>query len=318
MPINFHAPRDGRKRAPARGSLLPREAEPPVGDREIAAPATPHRRRGRWGRRAEPRPPQPSPARELCPSLRAARRREHGPGAGRPTNVRRVALPIVHAAAVTAGCGAEPDEGTPGRTSGGRRPDHLRPGRRARPHPRGRAPAGRAPSAGDERDRPRGPLHGRARFEGRGRRRGAGGHLGACVHDRTRRVDRDLLRGERRLGEPRSVRARRHGDLGLDGDRRLRDSRVRPRGPAEKGDRRRERAPRARASETRLPRGPGARVLGRARGLPGAEGGDLPRRRDGRTIGTMSFYPDGQGGWLEGSATACSDLGATGSSEVDG
>ena len=41
-------------------------------------------------------------------------------------------------------------------------------------------------------------------------------------------------------------------------------------------------------------------------------------RRDGRTIGTMSFYPDGRGGWLEGAATACADLGATGSGEVEG
>jgi hypothetical protein len=40
-------------------------------------------------------------------------------------------------------------------------------------------------------------------------------------------------------------------------------------------------------------------------------------RRDGRTIGTMSFYPDGEGAWLEGSATACSDLGPTGSGEVE-
>lgn len=41
-------------------------------------------------------------------------------------------------------------------------------------------------------------------------------------------------------------------------------------------------------------------------------------RREGRTIGTMSFYPDGRGGWLEGAATACSDLGGTGSGEFGG
>jgi len=41
-------------------------------------------------------------------------------------------------------------------------------------------------------------------------------------------------------------------------------------------------------------------------------------RLDDRTVGTMSFYPDGEGGWLDGAATACADLGPTGSGEVEG
>jgi hypothetical protein len=31
-------------------------------------------------------------------------------------------------------------------------------------------------------------------------------------------------------------------------------------------------------------------------------------RRDGRTIATMSFYPDGSGGWVEGEARSCPDF----------
>jgi hypothetical protein len=31
-------------------------------------------------------------------------------------------------------------------------------------------------------------------------------------------------------------------------------------------------------------------------------------RHDGRTIATMSFYPDGSGGWVEGEARSCPDL----------
>jgi hypothetical protein len=53
-------------------------------------------------------------------------------------------------------------------------------------------------------------------------------------------------------------------------------------------------------------------------GYPEQEEAIFRARRDGRTIGTMSFYPDGEGGWLEGSATACADLGPTGSGEVEG
>lgn len=40
-------------------------------------------------------------------------------------------------------------------------------------------------------------------------------------------------------------------------------------------------------------------------GYPAQEG-LFRARRDGRTVATMSFYPDGEGGWLEGEATACS------------
>ncbi len=32
-------------------------------------------------------------------------------------------------------------------------------------------------------------------------------------------------------------------------------------------------------------------------------------RSDGRTVATMSFYPDDSGAWFEGQATACGDLG---------
>jgi len=53
-------------------------------------------------------------------------------------------------------------------------------------------------------------------------------------------------------------------------------------------------------------------------GYPEQEEAIFRARRDGRTIGTMSFYPDGEGGWLEGSATACADSGPTGSAEVEG
>lgn len=40
-------------------------------------------------------------------------------------------------------------------------------------------------------------------------------------------------------------------------------------------------------------------------GYPAQEG-VFRARRDGSTVATMSFYPDGEGGWLEGEATACS------------
>jgi hypothetical protein len=53
-------------------------------------------------------------------------------------------------------------------------------------------------------------------------------------------------------------------------------------------------------------------------GYPEQEEAIFRARRDRRTIGTMSFYADGEGGWLEGAATACADLGATGSGEVGG
>jgi hypothetical protein len=53
-------------------------------------------------------------------------------------------------------------------------------------------------------------------------------------------------------------------------------------------------------------------------GYPQQEEAIFRARRDGQTIGTMSFYPDGEGGWLEGSATACADSGPTDSGEVEG
>ena len=38
-------------------------------------------------------------------------------------------------------------------------------------------------------------------------------------------------------------------------------------------------------------------------------------REDDRTVATMSFYPDDEGGWLEGEARSCPDDPVTGSSE---
>ena len=40
-------------------------------------------------------------------------------------------------------------------------------------------------------------------------------------------------------------------------------------------------------------------------GYPDERGAIFRARRDGRTIATMSFFPDGEGWWLEGSATVC-------------
>ncbi len=44
-------------------------------------------------------------------------------------------------------------------------------------------------------------------------------------------------------------------------------------------------------------------------GYPEEDGAIFRARSDGRTVATMSFYPDGSGGWLEGEATACADAG---------